>query len=155
MPNDRTTSAIVNSDRSRPSEDLRSKGGSIRLLTVSLLGSALFALAGCATMGPRTSGPRPQPVRVASIVAWSKQAVPTTTIIGRIRRSGTVYHVNAGEIIRLHQEGVPNTVLDYMQATEIAAIARKPHPHGHPPMASLQRRLLLRGCRVRLGGAGV
>ncbi len=124
MPNDNTTSFIVNSQGSRKGEDLRSTGRSRQLLAVSVLGAALFALAGCATMGPRASAPPPQPVRVASIVMWSKKAVPAAVIIGRIRRSGTVYRVNAGEVIKLHQEGVANTVLDYMQATEIAAIAQ-------------------------------
>ncbi len=50
--------------------------------------------------------------------------MPTTVIIRRIRRSGTVYHLNAGEMVKLHHEGIANKVLDYMQATEIAAIAR-------------------------------
>ena len=125
MSNDITTSSIWNSHRNGPGAILRNKGRSIHWLAVSLLGIALFALAGCATMGPRASGPRPQPVRVASIVTWSKKAVPATVIIRRIRRSGTVYHVNAGQVVKLHTEGVSNTVLDYMQATEVAAIARK------------------------------
>ncbi len=124
MLNDNTTNFILNSHRGRSEEDLRSKGRSTHLLAVSLLGTALLALGGCATMGPRVYAPRPQPVRVASIVTWSKQAVPPAAIIRRIRRSGTVYHVNAGQLIKLHQEGVANTVLDYMQATEVAAIAR-------------------------------
>ncbi len=113
-----------NTSRSRPSADLRGKARPIHLLVASVFGTAVFALAGCATMESRASEPRPQPVRIAAIVKWSKQAVPTPTIIRRIRRSGTVYHVNAGDMIKLHQEGVANTVLDYMQATEIAAIAR-------------------------------
>ena len=124
MQNASTTSVIVACHKNPRGEELGGKERAIRLLAVSMFGTALFALAGCATMGPRTFGPRPQPVRVASIVNWSKTDVPTTTIIRRIRRSGTVYHVSAGEIIKLHQEGVVNMVLDYMQATEIAAIAR-------------------------------
>ncbi len=124
MPNDITTRSIFNSHGNGRDADLRNKGRPMRRLAVSLLGTALLALAGCATMESRSSGPRPPPVRVASIVTWSKKAVPTSTIIRRIRRSGTVYHVNAGEMEKLHQEGVANTVLDYMQATEIAAIAR-------------------------------
>ncbi len=124
MANDNTACFRFNLPRSTPGEDLRSKGRSKHLLGLSLLCTALFALAGCATMGVRTSRPRPLPVRVASIVMWSKQAVPAATIIRRIRRSGTVYHVNAGEVVKLHHEGVANTVLDYMQATEVAAIAR-------------------------------
>ncbi len=124
MQNDHRTNVIVDCHKNRSGENHRGKGRSIRLLAVSLLGATVFALGGCATMGPRMYGPRPQPVRVASIVNWSNADVPTATIIRRIRRSGTVYHVNAGQIIKLHQQGVANTVLDYMQATEIAAIAR-------------------------------
>ncbi|HET9107846.1 MAG TPA: hypothetical protein VFN79_11725 [Steroidobacteraceae bacterium] len=124
MLNDNATSVILNSHSSRQKEPARRQGRSVRLLALSLLSAAVFALAGCATMGSRTSGPRPEPVRVASIVRWSKNAVPTTVIIRRIRRSGTVYHLNAGEMVKLHHEGIATKVLDYMQATEIAAIAR-------------------------------
>lgn len=124
MQNDNTTNVIVDYHKNRSGEDHRGNGQSMRLFGVSLLCTTVFALGGCATMGPRAYGPRPQPVRVASIVNWSNTDVPTATIIRRIRRSGTVYHVSAGQIIRLHHQGVSNTVLDYMQATEIAAIAR-------------------------------
>ena len=124
MQNDNTTNVIVDCNRSRSGEDRRGKWRFMRLLAVSLLGTAAFALGGCAMMGPRMYGPRPQPVRVASIISWSNANVPTATIIQRIRRSGTVYHVNAGQIVKLHRQGVANAVLDYMQATEIAAIAR-------------------------------
>lgn len=124
MQIDNTPNIIVNCHKNRSAEDHSGTGRSMRLLAVSLLGTTVFALGGCATMGPRMYGPRPQPVRVASIVQWSHADVPPATIIRRIRRSGTVYHVNAGQIIHLHQQGVANTVLDYMQATEIAAIAR-------------------------------
>ena len=98
--------------------------GFIHLLAMGLAGTALLALSGCATTGPGMSEARPPPVRVASIVEWSKRAVPTATIIDRIRNSGTVYHVNAGEMIHLHNEGVANIVLDYMQATYVDAVSR-------------------------------
>jgi hypothetical protein len=124
MQNDSTTNVIVDCHQNRSGEDHRGNGRSIRVLAVSVLGIAVFALGGCAMTGSRMYGPRPQPVRVASIVSWSNADVPTATIIQRIRRSGTVYHVNAGQIVNLHQQGVAITVLDYMQATEIAAIAR-------------------------------
>ncbi len=96
----------------------------IHLLAASLLGAALLALSGCATTGERASGPLPQPVRIASIVEWSKGGVPAATIIRRIRDSGTAYHLSAGQMVKLHQEGVPNVVLNYMQATYVDAVSR-------------------------------
>ena len=96
----------------------------VHVLAMSLTGTALLALSGCATTTPGLSEARPPPVRVASIVAWSKRAVPAATIINRIRNSGTVYHLNAGEIIDLHKKGVSNVVLDYMQATYVDAVSR-------------------------------
>ncbi len=89
----------------------------IGVFAASLLASALLALSGCATTGARMSGEKPQPVRVATIVEWSKAGLPAATIIARIRDSGTVYRLSAHQMIRLHREGVRYAVLDYMQAT--------------------------------------
>ncbi len=126
MANGNTTDVIVDHQVDHQVVKLAEVAGRnkrfMRLLATSLLGPALLTLSGCATTG--MSGPRPLPVRVASIVEWSKQDVPTATIIDRIRNSGTVYHVNAGEMIKLHSEGVANIVLDYMQATFVDAVSR-------------------------------
>ncbi len=96
----------------------------ISFFAAGLLASALLALSGCATTGARMSGEKPQPIRVAAIVEWSKEGLPAATIITRLRDSETVYRLSARQMIRLHQEGVRNTVLDYMQATYVDAVRR-------------------------------
>ena len=124
MANDETSGVLFSSSRYRLSEYLRRKEHLTHWLAVGVFGAALLALPGCATTGAYTAPPRPPPVRVGAIVEWSKADVPTATIIRRIRRSGTVYHVNVGEMITLHNKGVANIVLDYMQATYLDAVSR-------------------------------
>lgn len=95
-----------------------------RFLIAAGLGVALLALSGCAAMGTRESGVRPQPVRIATIIQWSKEGMPPKDIIQKIRDSGTVYRFRADQFVRLHEEGVPYPVLNYMQAAYVDAVSR-------------------------------
>lgn len=53
------------------------------------------------------------------------EGVPTDIILERLRASETVYRLNAAQIVALHEQGVPDVVLDYMQETYIGAVARE------------------------------
>ena len=94
------------------------------ILAATGVGAALLALSACTTVGARESGVRPEPIRVASIIQWSKDGMPPKEIIQKLRDSGTVYRLRASQIVRLHSEGVPNAVLDYMEATYVDAVSR-------------------------------
>lgn len=124
MARESTVATIDSSPHLRLRVVTESKKTYVRLLSAVLLGVAILTVSGCATTGTGLSEPRPQPVRIASIVEWSRQSLPPATIIDRIRRSGTVYHLNVGQMIKLHKEGVPNVVLDYMQGTYVDAVSR-------------------------------
>lgn len=90
---------------------LRSAG----LLALSL------ALASCSSI------PRPQAVSVADVVHLSQTGTPAEIIIQRMRDAGMVYRLQGSQLARLHQQGVPDSVLDYMQNTYLEAVRRDQH----------------------------
>ena len=73
----------------------------------------------------RELGHRHERLAVADIVRMSDERVPPEAIVARMRRSGTVYHLTASQLAELHDEGLPDTVIDEMQRTYVAAVRRK------------------------------
>jgi hypothetical protein len=67
---------------------------------------------GCASMERR-----PPPPSLDEIVQMSKDGVPAETIVERLRESRAVYRVSGSQLAKLHDEGVPEAVLDYIQDT--------------------------------------
>lgn len=65
-----------------------------------------------------------QRVTVADVVRMSQARVPADQITTRMRRSGTVYRLTASQLVHLHDEGVPDAVIDYMQRTYLRAVRR-------------------------------
>ena len=79
---------------------------------------ALFVLSGCASLGFN----EPPPVTVPQIIKMSREGTPASQIIGRMRDSGTVYRLKASQLDELHQQGVPDSVINYMQDTYVQAV---------------------------------
>jgi len=77
-------------------------------------------LSGCATFGFKT----PEPVTVSQVIQMSKEDVPPETIVKKMRDSGAVYRFTAAQLAELHDLGVADQVLDYMQQTYIEAERR-------------------------------
>jgi hypothetical protein len=91
------------------------QGRALMLLTcITLLG-------GCATLGFKQT----EPVTVGQVIQMSKAGVPDQSIVQKIRDSGTVYRLTAAQLAKLHDLGVANPVLDYMQDTYIEAERRQ------------------------------
>ena len=88
------------------------------LLTAATLSSILAA---CATV------PRPVPVSVPEVIRLSHEGDPPEQIIQRMRDAGMVYRLKASQFAQLHQQGVSDVVLDYMQRTYIEAVRRDQH----------------------------
>jgi len=78
-------------------------------------------LSGCATFGFKT----PEPVTVSQVIQMSKEDVPPETIVKKMRDSGAVYRFTAAQLAELHDLGVADQVLDYMQQTYIEAERRE------------------------------
>ena len=89
-------------------------------LSMVLAGSAL--LSGCAALGFGQSKP---PITVSEVVQMSKENVPAETIVNKMRDSETVYRLNAAQLAQLHDQGVADLVLNYMQETYFGAVRRE------------------------------
>jgi hypothetical protein len=91
---------------------------SVRLLGIPALALISFALvsslSGCATLFKQ-----PEPVTVGQVIQMSKEGVPAETIVAKMRDSEAVYRFTAAQLAELHDLGVADPVLDYMQRTYI------------------------------------
>src|SRR5262245_8971400 len=67
-----------------------------------------LTLAACATVGP------PQ-LTGAQTVGRSKGGPTARQIIEELKRTNTVLFLSASDVVRLHEAGVPNEVLDFLQ----------------------------------------
>jgi len=83
--------------------------------------SCVTLLSGCATFGFK----QPEPVTVGQVIEMSKEGVPTETIVKKMRDSKTVYRFTAAQLVELHDVGVADQVLNYMQQTYIQAERRQ------------------------------
>jgi hypothetical protein len=91
--------------------------GFIRILTLSM---SIALLGACAGLEPG-----PPPLTSADIVQLSKSGEPPASIVDRLRESGTVLWLSASDIVKLRDAGVPNEVLDYLQAAQMAELRRR------------------------------
>lgn len=67
-------------------------------------------LSGCAGMH------RPPPPSLEQVVEMSKAGTPPEEIIRVLQESRAVYPLTGSQIANLHEQGVPDSVLDYMQS---------------------------------------
>jgi hypothetical protein len=59
------------------------------------------------------------------VVAMSRAGQPADAILEKVRDSGTVYRLSASQLAKLHDDGVPDAVLDYMQETYLDSIRQR------------------------------
>ena len=89
-------------------------------LSMVLAGSAL--LSGCAALGVDQSE---QPVTVSEVIGMSEENVPAEIIVNKMRDSRAVYRLNAAQLAKLHDRGVQDQVINYMQQTYLDAVRRE------------------------------
>lgn len=63
-------------------------------------------------------------ITVSEVIQMSKEGVPFETIIEKMRESGAMYRLTASQLAQLHDQGVPDQVIDYMQQTYLSAVRR-------------------------------
>jgi hypothetical protein len=78
-------------------------------------------LSGCAALGFK----QPEPVTVGQVIEMSKEGMPAEAIVEKMRDSETVYRLTAAQLAELHDVGIADQVLDYMQRTYIEAERRE------------------------------
>jgi hypothetical protein len=79
---------------------------------------ALALLDGCASMQ------HPPPPSIDQIVELAHAGTPAEEMIRQLQDSRAVYPLTATQIVKLHEDGVPDTVLDYMQNAYAESIRR-------------------------------
>ena len=93
-----------------------------RQMSVSMLLTGSALLSGCAALGVDQSN---QPVMVSEVIRMSKENVPAETIVNKMGDSRAVYRLNAAQLAQLHDQGVADLVLNYMQETYLNAVRRE------------------------------
>ena len=89
-----------------------------RLMRLFSAASLSLMLAACATL------PTPAPVKVPEVIQLSRAGTPPGQIIQKMRDAGMVYRLKGSQMARLHQDGVSDAVLNYMQHTYVDAVRR-------------------------------
>lgn len=79
-----------------------------------------FLLAGCASIEPG-----PPPLTREDVIRMSKAGEPPQAIIKALEDTRSVMMLSASEIVRLHQEGVSQEVLDHLQRVQMEEIRRR------------------------------
>lgn len=86
---------------------------------VAAIAFLLALLVGCAGMERR------QPPSLDQVVEMSKAGTPPEEIIRELQATHAVYPLTGSQIARLHEQGVPDTVLDYMQNVYMDRVRRE------------------------------
>ena len=89
-------------------------------------GSASMFLAGSALLGGCAGFEQTKPpVMVSEVILMSKEGMPAETIVTKMRDANTVYRLTAAELAYLHDQGVADPVINYMQQTYLEAVRRE------------------------------
>jgi hypothetical protein len=88
------------------------------MFTLFLLMSTVLFLHGCAVYSPAAT----TMVTIPEIITMSKEKVPSKDIIHDIKKTHTVYRLDASQYAKLQANGVSDSVVNYMQQTHLDAI---------------------------------
>src|ERR1035437_2674001 len=86
----------------------------------TLIVAAIVSLQSCIVYRPYPENA--QLLSVPDIIQMSKDSVSSKDIINEIKQSHTVYSLKADQLGKLRDEGVQDSVLNYMEETKINAI---------------------------------
>jgi hypothetical protein len=105
---------------------LSGRNVNIHLRRIALLAivAVAFPLAGCATT-QYPSVPAYNHYSAEDIIAMVHAGEPSKEIIAKLEASNGFYPLRASDLVRLHDQGVPLDVLDYMQDTYIRGVRRE------------------------------
>jgi hypothetical protein len=93
-----------------------------RGISLSIVLAAGALLSGCGALGFDQTE---KPVTVSDVVRMSEENVPAETMVNKMRHSRTVYRLSAAQLAQLHDQGVQDQVINYMQQTYLNAVRRE------------------------------
>jgi hypothetical protein len=91
------------------------------LMPVSIFLICARLLSGCAALDFKAR----DPVTVGQVIEMSKEGVAPQSIVNKMRDSGTVYRLTAAQLAELHDLGVADQIIDYMQQSYIESERRE------------------------------
>jgi hypothetical protein len=89
----------------------------LRPFLCTLLAALALSFAGCSTLSNR-----PPPPTLDELVQMSRDGVPADEIIRRLEQSHAVYRLSGSQLAKLHEQGLPEPVLDYLQQSYIDSV---------------------------------
>jgi hypothetical protein len=81
----------------------------VSLCYIAVVVACLSLLGGCAGLHRRP------PPSIDQIVEMARAGKSAEEIVRELQETHAVYPLTASQIVRLHEQGVPDAVLDYMQ----------------------------------------
>lgn len=87
-------------------------------LILFLIISGVLILQSCIVYRPYSS----QAVAIPDIIQMSKDGLSSKSIISEMRQSHSIYTLKADQLAKLRDEGVQDSVINYMEKTHIDAI---------------------------------
>ena len=88
------------------------------MITLLLIGAGLLTLQSCVVYNPYYLPSVP----VTDVVQMSKEGMSSKDIIKKMRKTHSVYLLKADQLAKLREEGVQDSVINYMEATHFNAI---------------------------------
>ena len=73
----------------------------------------------------------PEPFTETEIIRMTKEGKPAEEIIQKIQESRTIYIMDAKDVIKLHENGVDDRVIDFMLETQKLDIERRASSYHH------------------------
>jgi hypothetical protein len=64
-------------------------------------------------------------VLVSEVIRMTREGMPPDIIVKQMRDSKTVYRLTATQLVLLHDQGIADPVIDYMQETYLGAGRRE------------------------------
>jgi hypothetical protein len=97
---------------------MKNSGNLKNVFRTALFVAGIMILQSCVVYRPNSE----QLVSVPDIIKMSKDGLSSKDIIREINQSHTVYSLRADQLVNLRDEGVQDSVLNYMEETKIKAI---------------------------------
>jgi hypothetical protein len=108
-------------------------GIAMKTTAILLSAACVVLLASCVTSAELQK----RMIAPDQVVEMAKSGESADAIIQKLKAAGTVYELSATELVKLHDQGVPDAVLDYMQGTYLDAVrndeARRAYFDRPPP----------------------
>ena len=98
------------------------------LATACLLLSVACVTASCSHY--HSYGLPPEPLTASEIIRRSREGESPDEIVREIRAHRTVYLMDAKDVVRLHERGVDDKVIDYMLETRLRDVERRARHEG-------------------------